>query len=123
MLLFDAGPIAPAVDGCFEPAPLPARTLSEIVLGLARTAGPWIPRLETHPTARTGMRLLATEEYDAWLLRWPAGTNVTPHDHGRSIGALTVVAGELTERRWRVALRHDRRLTAGQLVSVPAGIV
>jgi len=105
------------------PDQLSVHALCDIALGLARTASNWVPRLDVHPTARTGLRLLATPEYDAWLLRWPAGTNVTPHDHGPSAGAFTVVTGELTERRWRAALRHDRQVGVGQLVTVPTGIV
>ena len=46
---------------------------------------------------RSWERLLATDAYDAWLIRWPAGTSVGPHDHGGSAGAFTVVAGELVE--------------------------
>ena len=46
---------------------------------------------------RTWEQLLATDAYDAWLIRWPAGTSVGPHDHGGSSGAFAVVSGTLVE--------------------------
>lgn len=116
-------PLRPPRERRRGPDGLPAHALADIVLGLARTSGAWASRVEAHPTARTSLRLLDTPAYDAWLLRWPPGTSVGPHDHGGSAGALTVVTGELTERRWRGSLRHDRRVAEGQLVTVPAGTV
>ena len=116
-------PVASLTQTWHDPDHLSARALADIIVGLARIAPAWVHRLEPHPSARTGLRLLATDEYDAWLLRWPPGTRVTPHDHGPSVGSFTVVSGELTERRWRAALRHDRQVAAGQLVVVPAGVI
>jgi hypothetical protein len=37
-------------------------------------------------TGRRWQRLVATPEYDAWLIQWGPDTNVEPHDHGGSAG-------------------------------------
>jgi hypothetical protein len=75
-------------------AVLPDTQLEVIASGLA--AG-----LPTHAldaddlTGRRWQRLVATPEYDAWLIQWGPDTNVEPHDHGGSAGAFAVAAGEL----------------------------
>ncbi len=75
-------------------AVLPDAQLEVIASGLA--AG-----LPTHArdvddlTGRRWQRLVATPEYDAWLIQWGPDTNVEPHDHGGSAGAFAVAAGEL----------------------------
>jgi quercetin dioxygenase-like cupin family protein len=97
--------------------------MAEIVRVLAGGAAVWCRDLPSHRTLRTSLRLLATEEYDVWLLRWPPGTSVTPHDHGCSSGAFTVVRGELTEVRWDAALPYERFVSPGQVVSIEAGVV
>jgi hypothetical protein len=43
-------------------------------------------------------RLVArTDEFDAWLIAWPAGGRVELHDHGWSRGAISVINGRLVE--------------------------
>src|ERR1700683_237025 len=43
-------------------------------------------------------RLVArTDEFDAWLIAWPAGGRVELHDHGWSRGAIRVINGRLVE--------------------------
>lgn len=103
--------------------PVDLDSLLEMATGLARTAEAWICRLESHPTARTGLRILATQSYDAWLLRWPPGVAVSPHDHGDSNAAFTVAAGALREVRWSDGHRSERRLEAGEGTVVPQGVV
>jgi predicted metal-dependent enzyme (double-stranded beta helix superfamily) len=71
----------------------PNDLLATIASGLALSA-------VVEPTTgsqRTWERLLATDAYDAWLIRWPPGTSVGPHDHGGSSGAFAVVHGALVE--------------------------
>jgi quercetin dioxygenase-like cupin family protein len=97
--------------------------LADLVRVLAGGAAVWCRDLPSHQTRRTSLRLLATEECDVWLLRWPPGTGVTPHDHGGSSGAFTVVRGELTEVRWDAALPYERFVSPGQVVSIEAGVV
>jgi hypothetical protein len=97
--------------------------LVEIAVGLARSAPLWDAQLPRHPTARTAVEMLATADYDAWLLRWPPGSRVTPHDHGDSAGVLTVVAGVLEESRWQRHLRHRRVLGPASVVALEQGLV
>jgi quercetin dioxygenase-like cupin family protein len=102
---------------------LPASALVDIASGLARTADVWRGRLAADPTQRTGFRLIATPEYDVWLLHWPPGTSVAPHDHGPSAGVFAVAAGELYEVRWYGETRCRRRVLRGESVTVPRGVV
>jgi quercetin dioxygenase-like cupin family protein len=100
-----------------------SRRLADVACGLVREVGRWRQQLDEDATFRTGLRLLHTAEYDAWLLRWPPGTNVEPHDHGEAKGVFTVASGELTELRWHAGLCRRRILGPGALVSIPAGVV
>jgi quercetin dioxygenase-like cupin family protein len=110
-------------------ASVPARSrlslasLADIADGLA-VAHPSLPARLAHPAnGRGSVQLLTTDVYDAWLLTWPPGSNVDPHDHGDSHGAFAVVAGELEEIRWRGRHRRIRRLRRGDVSTVPAGVV
>lgn len=120
----------PAIGEVPAPAPAPApRTrqlgpdeLAEIAAGLA-TAARFSPLPEIDPEIRHWWRLLATDSFDAWLIGWPTGGAVTPHDHGGSVGAFAVVAGELTEVVFDDGVEHRNRLTAGQARGVPVDAV
>jgi hypothetical protein len=62
---------------------------------------------------------------DVWLITWATEQAAALHDHGASLGALTVVAGTLTEDRWvpgRSALRR-RRLGAERTAGFGRGYV
>ena len=48
---------------------------------------------------RDWARVVATDTFDAWLIRWPTGGAVEMHDHGGSAGVIAVLEGELTELR------------------------
>lgn len=113
---------APAPPRPVRPA-LSSRHLAEVAFSLVRDIEQWRPLLDTDPTFRTGLRLVETDDYDAWLLHWPAGTSVEPHDHGESKGVFTVVSGELTELRWHAGRCRPRQVRPGTLVSIPAGVV
>ncbi len=68
-------------------------------------------------------RIHGDEELDVWLISWVPGQHTELHDHGGSLGALTVVSGSLNEFRWDGrALRH-RRLDAGDQAGFPLGWV
>src|SRR5271163_2564854 len=62
-------------------------------------------------------RLMArTADFDAWLIAWPKGGKVELHDHGASIGAVSVISGVLMEAvPWRddtgqlSLVRHELR--------------
>lgn len=100
-----------------------AEVLLGMASGLALAADAWTDCLETNRDARTGLRILATERYDAWLLRWPVGTAVSPHHHGDSEAAFAVSSGVLKETRWLDGRREERLLTHGQGASVGRGMV
>ncbi len=108
--------------------------LEEVTLGVAAIAAAiartititsprWPDRPAEHPTDRTGVRVLRTPEYDVWLLRWPTGTGVTPHDHGASIGAFCVVDGSLLEHRWHAGMRTSRIIGPAETVTIGQGEV
>ena len=68
-------------------------------------------------------KLLATEDYDVWLIAWAASGALELHDHGGSIGVVRVVAGELVETFSDLVDRHPLRsatIGAGQSVALPA---
>lgn len=69
------------------------------------------------------IRVLATPHYDVWLLRWPVGTRVEPHDHGESAGVFRVVEGRLLELRWVDGRTVARHLVAGATLEISRGVV
>jgi Cysteine dioxygenase type I len=101
--------------------------VGEIAAAIARTitmtSGSWPERPAEHATDRTGIRVLSGHEYDVWLLRWPTGTSVTPHDHGSSIGGFCVVKGSLIESRWEHGALTSRMIGTGEAVTIDRGVV
>jgi hypothetical protein len=81
--------------GSSVPLALDPAALADIARGLA-TAIAVAPPVSS-ADGRRWWRLLATDQFDAWLIDWPTGEAVEPHDHGGSAGAFAVIAGELTE--------------------------
>ncbi len=68
------------------------------------------------PDQRWYRRLTSDDATDVWLIGWATGQSTDLHDHGGSLGALTVVSGVLAERCWaphRGGIR-DRPLRAGR---------
>ncbi|WP_319454490.1 MULTISPECIES: cysteine dioxygenase [unclassified Mycobacterium] len=68
-------------------------------------------------------RLLGDDELDVWLISWVPDRSTELHDHGGSLGALTVVSGALSETRWDGAALRRRRLAAGDQAAFPLGWV
>ena len=68
-------------------------------------------------------RLHGDEELDVWLISWVPDRSTELHDHGGSLGALTVVSGALKETRWDGRAFKRRRLTAGDQAAFPLGWV
>ncbi|HEY4409989.1 MAG TPA: cysteine dioxygenase family protein [Acidimicrobiia bacterium] len=64
---------------------------------LARTTELWWPKVRRSEGRRWYELLLATEDFEAWLLGWPVGEGIELHDHGSSSGAFIVVEGTLSE--------------------------
>ncbi len=69
--------------------------LLSVARGLARNVDLW-PEM-ARPTRRTWDLMVATEDFEAWVIGWPPGGAIELHDHGPAAGALVVAKGELLE--------------------------
>jgi hypothetical protein len=69
------------------------------------------------------IRLHGDDELDVWLISWVPERSTELHDHGGSLGALTVVSGALSETRWDGDALRERRLGAGDQAGFPLGWV
>ena len=68
-------------------------------------------------------RLHGDDELDVWLISWVPGHSTELHDHGGSLGALTLLNGGLDEFRWDGDALRERRLVAGDQAAFPLGWV
>lgn len=68
-------------------------------------------------------RLYSDDDLDVWLISWAAGHATELHDHGGSLGALTVLSGALHEYRWDGVRLRRRQLEAGDQAGFPLGWV
>jgi Cysteine dioxygenase type I len=68
-------------------------------------------------------RLHGDDEVDVWLISWVPGHRTELHDHGGSLGALTLLSGSLDEFRWDGETLRCRRLKAGDQAGFPLGWV
>ena len=68
-------------------------------------------------------RLYGDDELDLWLISWVPARSTELHDHGGSLGALTVVSGALEETRWDGRGLRQRTLEAGDQAAFPLGWV
>jgi hypothetical protein len=69
------------------------------------------------------VRLHGDDEVDIWLISWVPGHRTKLHDHGGSLGALTLLSGSLDEFRWDGERLRRRRLQAGDQAAFPLGWV
>jgi hypothetical protein len=68
-------------------------------------------------------RLDGDDEVDIWLISWVPGHRTELHDHGGSLGALTLLSGSLDEFRGDGERLRSRRLEAGDQAGFPLGWV
>lgn len=68
-------------------------------------------------------RIHGDDELDVWLIKWAPGHATGLHDHGGSLGALTVLSGSLSEIRWDGTHLRRRRLNTGDQAGFPLGWV
>jgi mannose-6-phosphate isomerase-like protein (cupin superfamily) len=95
--------------------------LSRIAQGIA-TSPLWRDLADPIPEARSAVRIVRTDAYEAWVLGWLPGHGVELHDHGASDAAFTVVEGTLVEITGRDDGSLARiELPAGASRVVPAG--
>ncbi|BBZ12502.1 cysteine dioxygenase [Mycobacterium branderi] len=69
------------------------------------------------------VRLHGDDELDIWLISWVPGQHTELHDHGGSMGALTLLSGSVYEFRWDGQRLRRRRLDAGDQAGFPLGWV
>ena len=100
-----------------SPALLHADLLNIVVQGLAAATRPWELTSEASPDVRQCALLVSTEVYDAWLIHWPPGTGLEPHDHGGSSGAFAVVTGTLDEDSVGDDYTATTRVAAGSSIT------
>jgi hypothetical protein len=82
-----------------------------------------LPRGGVPADSRWFTRLHGDDELDIWLISWVPDHSTELHDHGGSLGALTVVSGALAETRWDGGGLRQRRLDAGDQAAFPLGWV
>jgi len=68
-------------------------------------------------------RLHDDDDLDVWLISWAPGDATELHDHGGSLGALTVISGTLHESRWDGTQLRYRLLESGDQAAFPLGWV
>lgn len=108
--------VRPARTPSAAPTPLGLPDLTELTRGVAAQVRTGAHDVVLDPERRWYRRLYADPYVDVWLISWVAEQATELHDHAGSLGALTVVSGELTEARWvpvEGGLR-TRRLRAGR---------
>ncbi len=106
------------------PVCLSTMALADLATALAGRPDLWESQaVPSFRSMREGLRLVATDAWEAWLLTWPPGSSVQPHDHGGSNGAFVVCSGELAELRWRGGDRRTRWLVPGEVAHVRADVV
>jgi quercetin dioxygenase-like cupin family protein len=106
--------------------PPPPAALAELTASLAAEAARARPPAAGDRGLAWRVPLLATPAVEAWLLGWPAGQVTPAHGHGRSVVALTVVEGTLSEECldptiWTTCRRTTWR--AGSTTVFPPGHV
>jgi mannose-6-phosphate isomerase-like protein (cupin superfamily) len=116
---------SPGAGGTREPARPPGATtpppwldalgLVSIARGLARNVDLW-PEM-ARPTRRMWDLMVATEDFEAWVIGWPPGGAIELHDHGPAAGALVVARGDLLE----TAVRTGEGGLHTDLTVVPSG--
>lgn len=89
-----------------NPGELGERSLLAIAEGLAHSAH-WWSDLEQQ-SGRSWQLMVASKDFEAWVIAWPPGGAIDLHDHGDASGAVVVTRGELVETV--VAQRADDRV-------------
>jgi len=91
--------------------------------GVAEAVDLWSSVVRHDPTGRRPVRLLLTARYEVWVIGWTEGQVVPLHDHGRSVGALAVVEGRLTESVPDRGGPARRTIGAGSVHPLRAGLI
>jgi quercetin dioxygenase-like cupin family protein len=78
-------------------APLAVEVLDDIAAGLACIDRRVPASRKADPTAPRSIRLIATANYDVWLITWPSGSEIGHHDHAEATSVIRIVSGSLLE--------------------------
>ena len=107
------------------PTPLGPADLADLTRSIAAQVRTGAHEVVLDPDRRWYRRLHADPFVDVWLISWVAEQATELHDHAGSLGALTVVSGELQEQRWVPAdgALKTRRLRAGRGATFKLGHV
>lgn len=105
------------------PTPLALPDLADLTRSIAAQVRTGAHDVVLDPERRWYRRLHADPFVDVWLISWATEQATELHDHAGSLGALTVVSGELEERRWAPGGLRTRRLRAGRGATFPLGHV
>ena len=98
------------------PSAIGLRELTVLTRGVATEVRAGLHHVPIDSDRRWYRRLRDDGVVDVWLIGWATGQATELHDHGDSLGALTVVSGVLAEHRWaahRGGIR-SRQLCAGR---------
>lgn len=104
------------------PTPVSLADLTTITRQVAAEVVAGMHEVRVDHTHRWSKRLHADPHLDVWLISWTTEQAAELHDHGGSIGALTVVRGELTEWRWTSGRAGDHEVTPEELVASGPGL-
>jgi hypothetical protein len=106
------------------PTPLDLSDLTALIRRFAEEVRLGRHAVHVDPVHRWSRRLHADDVVDVWLISWAQEQVAELHDHAGSLGALTVVSGDLLEQRWvpGEGLRA-RTLRAGRGAAFPLGHV
>ena len=115
----------PARTRSTAPTPLALPDLAELTRGIAAQVRTGAHDVDLDPERRWYRRLYADPFVDVWLISWATEQATELHDHAGSLGALTVVSGELQEHRWVPGERalRTRRLRGGRGATFALGHV
>ena len=107
------------------PTPLSLPDLAELTRSIAAQVRTGAHDVVLDPEHRWYRRLYADGFVDVWLISWVTEQATELHDHAGSLGALTVVSGELSEQRWVPGERalRTRRLRSGRGATFALGHV
>ena len=105
------------------PTPLALADLTSLTREVAAEVRSGIHPVVVDPDRRWYQLLRSDAFVDVWLISWATEQSAELHDHGGSLGALTVVSGGLTEQRWVGTGMATRRLRAGASAGFPLGHV
>jgi predicted metal-dependent enzyme (double-stranded beta helix superfamily) len=104
------------------PTPVSLADLTTITRQVAAEVAAGMHEVRVDHTHRWSRRLHADPHLDVWLISWATEQAAELHDHGGSIGALTVVRGELTEWRWTSGRADDVAVSPEELAVSGPGL-